>query len=74
MFAAIRAGRPINNGEYMCKSTLMAIQGRMAGYTGRTISWEEAWNSEENLMPEKLAFDMQLPAVEVARPGQTKFS
>jgi predicted dehydrogenase len=74
MAAAIRAGKPINNGEYMCKSTLMAIQGRMAGYTGRAITWEEAWNSQEVLMPEKLAFDMQVPAVEVARPGLTKFA
>src|SRR5256885_418203 len=30
LFASIRAGKPINNGEYMCKSTLMAIMGRMA--------------------------------------------
>ncbi len=33
LFASIRAGTPINNGEYMAKSTLLAIMGRMATYT-----------------------------------------
>ena len=35
LFASIRNGKPINNGEYMAKSTLLAIMGRMAAYTGR---------------------------------------
>ena len=34
MFAAIRAGKPINNGEHAASSTLLAIMGRMAAYTG----------------------------------------
>ncbi len=25
LFASIRAGKPINNGDYMCKSTMLAI-------------------------------------------------
>src|SRR5690606_35218892 len=29
LFASIRTGKPINNGEYMAKSTLLAIMGRM---------------------------------------------
>src|SRR5262249_48756627 len=32
LFASIRAGKPINNGDYMSKSTLLAIMGRMAAY------------------------------------------
>ena len=39
----IRAGKPINNGDYMCKSTLMAIMGRMASYTGQEITWARPW-------------------------------
>ena len=38
MFAAIRKGDPINNGERMTKSTLMAIMGRMSAYTGKSIT------------------------------------
>jgi len=70
-FAAIRKGTPINNGEYMCKSTMMGIAARMAAYTGRILSWDEAWNSPLNLMPEKLEFG-PLPTPPLARPGETK--
>ena len=73
MFAAIRAGKPINNGDYMCKSTMMALMGRMAGYTGQRITWDQAWNSKEVLMPEPLNWNDQPPAGKVAIPGITKF-
>ena len=51
LFASIRRGKPINNGEYMAKSTLLAIMGRMAAYTGQQITWEMALNSKEDLTP-----------------------
>ena len=51
LFASIRNGKPINNGEYMAKSTLLAIMGRMAAYTGQEITWEMAMNSKEDLSP-----------------------
>ncbi|MEY3120037.1 MAG: Inositol 2-dehydrogenase, partial [Bacteroidota bacterium] len=38
LFASIRAGKPINDGEWMCQSTLMAIMGRMATYTGKLMN------------------------------------
>src|SRR2546421_7885883 len=52
LFASIRNGKPINNGDYMSKTTLMAIMGRMATYTGQKITWEQAMNSKEDLSPE----------------------
>src|SRR5262249_46524156 len=73
LFAAIRASKPINNGEYMCNSTLMAILGRMATYTGEAITWEQALNSKEDLTPAKYEWG-NLPVPPVARPGETKFS
>ena len=51
-FASIRAGNPINDGDRMVNSTLMAIMGRMAAYSGDEITWEMAMNSQENLAPE----------------------
>lgn len=74
MFAAIRAGKVINNGEYMCNSTMMALMGRMAAYTGQRISWQQAWDSQEILMPEQLSWDEAPPVSHVAMPGKTKFS
>jgi predicted dehydrogenase len=64
LFRSIREGKPINNGDYMVKSTMMAIMGRLAGYTGKTVSWEQAWNSKEDLRPAKYEFgDLPVPAV-----------
>jgi myo-inositol 2-dehydrogenase/D-chiro-inositol 1-dehydrogenase len=74
MFAALHAGRRIDNGDYMCKSTLMALLGRMAAYTGQRISWEQALTSKEVLMPERLAWDDAPPKSAVAIPGITKFT
>ena len=72
LFASIRNGKPINNGEYMCKSTLVAIMGRMAAYTGQEVTWEQAMNSKEDLSPPKYAWG-PLTERPIAIPGQTKF-
>ena len=72
LFASIRAGKPINNGEYMAKSTLLAIMGRMATYTGQEITWDMAWNSKEDLSPPRYEWgDLATP--EVAVPGVTRY-
>lgn len=72
LFASIRAGKPINNGEYMCKSSLMAIMARMSAYTGQQITWDMAMNSKEDLTPAKYEWGpIAMPPV--AMPGTTKF-
>jgi predicted dehydrogenase len=73
LFASIRAGKPINNGEYMAHSTLLAIMGRMAAYTGKLITWKEALNSREDLSPPAYDWNVKLPIPPVAMPGRTKF-
>jgi len=73
LFASIRSGKPINNGDYMTKSTLMAILGRMATYTGQKITWEQAMNSQEDLSPDRYEWDGKPPKSEVAIPGVTRF-
>jgi predicted dehydrogenase len=73
LFASIRSGKPINNGDYMCKSTMMAISGRMAAYTGKLLTWDEVMNSAEDLSPEQYDWiDLETPPVAI--PGKTKFS
>ncbi|HLF92609.1 MAG TPA: Gfo/Idh/MocA family oxidoreductase [Planctomycetota bacterium] len=72
-FASIRSGKPINNGEYMSKSSLLAIMGRMAAYTGQQITWEQALNSKEDLTPAKYEWDLAIATPPVAIPGVTKF-
>lgn len=71
LFAGIRQGKPLNNGEYMANSTLLAIMGRMATYTGQEVTWEQALNSEQDLSPEKYDWG-PAPQVQIAVPGITK--
>jgi len=73
LFASIRKGEPINNGEYMARSSLIAIMGRMAAYTGKVITWEMALNSQEDLSPPRYDWNVELPVPPIAVPGQTKF-
>jgi predicted dehydrogenase len=72
LFASIRAGKPINDGERMSQSTLAAILGRMAAYTGQVITWDQALNSKEDLTPAAYEFG-PLPVPPVAVPGVTRF-
>ncbi len=74
LFASIRSGKPTNSdGDWMWKSCLMAIMGRMAAHTGQQVTWEMALNSKLSLMPEKLSWDMKLDVPPIAVPGVTKF-
>jgi predicted dehydrogenase len=73
LFASIRSGKAINNGNYMAKSTLLAILGRMVAYTGQVITWDDAMNSKEDLSPPSYDWDLDLPVPPVAMPGVTKF-
>jgi len=73
LFASIRAGKPINNGAYMANSTLLAIMGRMAAYTGQQVTWKMAMESKEDLTPPKWDWSAKLPDPPVAIPGVTKF-
>ncbi|MBM3840587.1 MAG: Gfo/Idh/MocA family oxidoreductase [Verrucomicrobia bacterium] len=71
-FAALRKGRIINNGEYMAKSSLMAIMERMSAYTGQTLTWEQVMNSKVDLKPSSYDWNGTPPPAEVAVPGMTK--
>ena len=80
LFAAIRSGKTINNGEYLARSTMLAILGRMVNYTGQALTWEQAINSQQSLAPAKYAFDAAPPILPdkdgkypIAVPGETKF-
>jgi len=69
MYASIRSGKPINTADRFTKTTLMAIMARMAAYSGKEVTWEQALNSKEDLFPKNIAWDMKLPVAPVAVPG-----
>ncbi|RFS18268.1 Gfo/Idh/MocA family oxidoreductase [Emticicia sp. C21] len=79
LFDSIVNNKPINDAERGAYSTLTAIMGRMASYSGKRVKWEEALNSNIDLMPEKFTWDT-LPKTlpdkdgwyQIAMPGKTK--
>jgi hypothetical protein len=52
----------------------MGIMGRMAAYTGQEITWEQAMNSQQKLVPDHLDWKMKLDISPIPVPGVTKFS
>jgi predicted dehydrogenase len=68
LFAGIRAKNPRNDGAWMSQSTLMAIMGRMAAYTGEAVTWEQALASTERLGPTTYAMG-PVATTPVPRPG-----
>ncbi|MGB4293427.1 MAG: Gfo/Idh/MocA family oxidoreductase [Bacteroidales bacterium] len=53
---AIRTGNYVNEAEQTAISTLTAIMGRTAAYTGKMISWDEILKMDMNLGPSKIEF------------------
>ncbi len=80
---SVRSGQPINSGYHMCDSTLLAILGQIACYTGRETTWEAACQSELQFgpTPEQSSFDTPPPTVPdetgnypLPMPGITKLT
>jgi predicted dehydrogenase len=73
LMSSIRNQKPVNDGDRMATSTMLAIMGRMAAYTGQQITWDQVFGSNERLVPEKIEWDAALPVAPRAEPGLTKF-
>ena len=79
LFASIRNGGVISDAENGAMSTLTAILGRMATYTGKKITLEEALNSKLQLMPDTVTWKTTPPSLPnkdgyypIPVPGKTK--
>ena len=73
LFNSIRDGKSVNNGHYMANSTMLAVMGRMCTYTGEELTWDQCLNSQQRLGPTEYGWNDNVPPVEVAIPGKTKF-
>lgn len=78
LFESIRNGGVISNAENGAKSTLTAIMGRMATYSGKVINWDEALNSDLVLVPDNMTWNSPAPVQPLAdgtyaipTPGKT---
>jgi myo-inositol 2-dehydrogenase / D-chiro-inositol 1-dehydrogenase len=63
LFKAIRAGRPLNNGDYMARSTMIGIMGQISCYTGKEVTWDQVSSSNFYFAPkpEDVRADMEPP-------------
>lgn len=78
LFAAIRNGEVIDDTENGAKSTLTAIMGRMATYSGQVITWDQAINANDKMVPDNMTWDTPPPVMPdengnypVPKPGVT---
>ncbi len=74
LFAGLRSGELINNGEYMAKSTLMGLMARDSAYTGQVLTWDQMMNSQRDFTLPEYAWDAAVPEPVVPIPGVTQFS
>jgi myo-inositol 2-dehydrogenase / D-chiro-inositol 1-dehydrogenase len=79
LFAAIRNNTPHNEAEYGALSTMTAILGRLATYSGKIVKWDEAMNSDRQLTIDPESWDAKPPVVPssdgsypIPVPGVTK--
>jgi myo-inositol 2-dehydrogenase/D-chiro-inositol 1-dehydrogenase len=79
LFAALLAGKPYNEVDRSADSTMTAILGRMATYSGKIVEWDAAIASNLDLAPKQLAWDAEAPvkpdaegAYACAMPGVTQ--
>jgi predicted dehydrogenase len=73
LVASLRVGRPLNELKQVAESTLTAIMGREAAYTGQEITWDDILNADQDLTPPAVAFG-PLDVPPVAMPGSTKLN
>lgn len=64
-------GKKWNQAVDVCESTFTAIMGRMAAYTGKKLTWDEAWNSDLDLMPKDLSQSAKIPWDHIPVPGMS---
>jgi len=81
LFAAIRSGKAVNNGDYMARSTMISVMGQISCYTGKEVTWEQVNKSDFYYppKPEECRDGMEPPvkagadgSYPVPRPGFTQ--
>jgi hypothetical protein len=71
LVASIRSGRPYNELKQIAESTLVAIMGREAAYTGQEMTFNGVLNAKQDLTPPITGYG-PLTVPPVPMPGRTK--
>jgi hypothetical protein len=68
-FAAIRSGERKDDAEWIGHSTVMAILGRTACYSGKRITWDNMWDADQKLVPNNISMTAPLEIRPMRIPG-----
>jgi len=81
LIESVRRGEPINSGHYMANSTMVAVLGQLACYSGKSITWDQAVQSDFQFgpPPDEASFETPPPVLPdetgnypLPKPGLTK--
>jgi len=61
LFQSIRNGKPVNNGERMCHTSMLSIMGEMVCCTGKQMTWEQVMKSPLSYALPKYGWDVEPP-------------
>ncbi|HVN04935.1 MAG TPA: Gfo/Idh/MocA family oxidoreductase [Bryobacteraceae bacterium] len=63
LFTGIRKGAPVNNGDYMVRSTQIGLLGQFSCYTGQQVTWDQFNKSDFYYppLPENVAAETEPP-------------
>ncbi len=65
LFAAIRSGKPVNNGPYMCLSSSLALAAQIACYSGTLLTWAQVMESKRSFALPRYGWEVEPPV----KPG-----
>jgi hypothetical protein len=80
---AVKTGKPINCGDFMCSSTMVGVLGQIAAFQGNAVKYEDAYKADfhfGNIEPDGVSMATPPPSVPDATgnypiplPGTTRF-
>ena len=70
LIQSIKAGKPLNELQAVTESTMTAILGRMAAYSGGVVTWDQGVNSKFSTMPTDLSESAKILVSPSPVPGK----
>ena len=83
LIKAVKSGKPINCGDFMCNSTMVGILGQIAAYQGNAVKYDDAHKADFHfggIEPDGVSMATKPPTLPnetgnypIPIPGQTRF-
>ncbi|MCL2120376.1 MAG: Gfo/Idh/MocA family oxidoreductase [Planctomycetaceae bacterium] len=80
---AVKTGKPVNCGDFMCSSTMVGVLGQIAAYQGNAVTYKDAYNADfhfGNIEPDDVSMATSPPTLPdetgnypIPFPGTTRF-